>query len=422
MTTSNRKAQQHRDRARTDRPAPRGTVGLVVAFDYLSAYGGAVQRIKGDVAALRQNGYQVEMICPSRFRKPHQELPSGLTLFTYRNVQHLTFLPEKARLVFDLHTQMFSPFFHSALRRRCAGYSVVFAHSPWSVVASHRVVRRRMPLIYVAHNFEYGLIRQASRNPVVRRLVYHVEKSACRKATRILCVSERDLADLAEAYRVPREKLALLPNTVDVDFFAAAHTLYDRASERRKLGLDPAAVLLLFHGRMDYRANAEALRFIMDDLMPALRRSPDTDIRLVVAGAQIPGWCLERAGPDVSCHSDVPDMRRFLAVTDAVIVPLNIGGGTRLKILESFAAGVPVISTAKGMEGIDCRDGQHALIAERTAADFADRIKMLAGDRDLQKRLTSNARDLVVEKYSIAVAARSLQQVIQQATHTNPAP
>ena len=391
-----------------------GTVGLVVALDYLSAYGGAVQRIKGDVAALRQNGYEVEMICPSRTEKPIQKLPSGLTLVTYRNVQNAALLPEKARLVFDLHTQMFSPFFHSALRRRCRDYSVIFAHSPWSVVASHRAVRGRIPLIYVAHNFEYGLIKQASRNPIVRRLVYHVEKSACRKATRILCVSERDMADLGEAYRVAPEKLALLPNTVDVDFFAQAHSLYDRASQRRKLGLPSSAPVLLFHGRMDYRANAEALRFIMDELMPSLKYRSD-EIRLVVAGAQIPQWCLERTGRATSCHTDVPDMRRFLAIADIVIVPLNIGGGTRLKILESFAARVPVISTAKGMEGIDCLDGEHSLIAERTAEDFADKIMMLAGDAALREKLTSNAYNLVVDKYSIAVAARCLQEVMVEA-------
>jgi len=108
-------------------------------------------------------------------------------------------------------------------------------------------------------------------------------------------------------------------------------------------------------------------------------------------------------------------MRRFLAVADIVIVPLNIGGGTRLKILESFAAGVPVISTAKGIEGIDVRDGQHALIAERTAQDFADKIMMLAADSDLRDKLTSSAYGLVVEKYSIAVAARRLHEVIEEA-------
>ena len=108
-------------------------------------------------------------------------------------------------------------------------------------------------------------------------------------------------------------------------------------------------------------------------------------------------------------------MRRFLSVADAVIVPLSIGGGTRLKILESFAARVPVISTAKGVEGINCQDGRYILIAQRTADDFINKIKMLAGNEEMRRNLTTNAYNLVVEKYSIPVAARCLQDAIVQA-------
>lgn len=388
------------------------TVGLVAAIDYPSVFGGAVQRIKVDVAALIQSGYRVEMICPSRIGRREIDLPSGLKLVTYSNVQKLSLLPEKMRLVFDLHTQMLSPFFRSALRKRCAHYQLIFAHSPWSTVASYGVVGRRIPVVYVAHNFEYGLIKEASRNPLVRRLVYGVEKNACGKAAMILCVSEKDMADLGTAYRIPPAKLTLLPNTVDVDFFSQTHSVYDRASQRRKLGVAPSSQVLLFHGRMDYRANAEALRFILNELVPALRYSAGDDIRVIVAGAQIPEWCLQRTDDIVSYHSDVPDMRRFLAVADAVIVPLSIGGGTRLKILESFAARVPVISTAKGMEGIACRDGKHALMAERRASDFVSKIKTLAGDADLREKLKASAYNLVVESYSIPVAAGCLQEVI----------
>ena len=391
------------------------TVGVVVPLDYLFVYGGAVQRIKVDVAALIDSGYNVEMICPSRIRQPRCDLPSGLTLVTYRNVQHATFLPEKVRLVFDLHTQMFNPFFRSTLRKRCANYSIIFAHSPWSAVASYKVVKRKIPLIYVAHNFEYGLIKQATRNPLIRRLTYHIEKYACQKATKILCVSERDMTDLAKAYKMPPAKLALLPNTVDVDFFSQTHNLYDKVSERQKLGFAPSALLLLFHGRMDYRANADALKFILEELVPALRHSSADDTRLIVAGAQIPKRCLDNGDDIVSFHSDVPDMRRFLSIADAVIVPLSIGGGTRLKILESFAAGVPVISSARGMEGIDYQDGHHVLIAERNAGDLIHKIKMLAENEDLREKLTTNAYDLVVQKYSIPVAARCLQDAILQA-------
>jgi len=391
------------------------TVGMVVPLDYLFVYGGAVQRIKVDVTALMESGYHVEMICPSRIRQPQRDLPSGLTLVTYRNVQGATFLPEKVRLVFDLHTQMFSPFFHSTLGKRCGDYSIIFAHSPWSAVASYKVVKGRIPLIYVAHNFEYGLIQQATRNPLIRRLTYHVEKYACQKATKILCVSERDMTDLGRAYRMPPVKLALLPNTVDIDFFSQTHDLYDKASERQKLGLSPSSLLLLFHGRMDYRANADALKFILEELMPALRHSSADDTRLIVAGAQIPKWCLDNEDDIVSFHADVPDMRRFLSIADAVIAPLSIGGGTRLKILESFAARVPVLSTAKGMEGIDYQDGRHVLIAERNAGDFIRKITTLAENEDLREKLTTNAYDLVVQKYGIPVAAKCLQDAIMQA-------
>ncbi len=391
------------------------TVGMVVPLDYLFVYGGAVQRIKVDVTALMESGYHVEMICPSRIRQPQRDLPSGLTLVTYRNVQGATFLPEKVRLVFDLHTQMFSPFFHSTLGKRCGDYSIIFAHSPWSAVASYKVVKGRIPLIYVAHNFEYGLIQQATRNPLIRRLTYHVEKYACQKATKILCVSERDMTDLGRAYKMPPAKVALLPNTVDIDFFSQTHDLYDKASERQKLGLAPSSLLLLFHGRMDYRANADALKFILEELVPALRHSSADDTRLIVAGAQIPKWCLDNKDDTVSFHADVPDMRRFLSIADAVIAPLSIGGGTRLKILESFAARVPVLSTAKGMEGIDYQDGRHVLIAERNAGDFISKITMLTENEDLRDKLAANAYDLVVQKYSIPVAAKCLQDAIMQA-------
>jgi len=228
-------------------------------------------------------------------------------------------------------------------------------------------------------------------------------------------VSERDMTDLGRAYRMPPVKLALLPNTVDIDFFSQTHDLYDKASERQKLGLSPSSSLLLFHGRMDYRANADALKFILEELVPALRHSSAHDTRLIVAGAQIPKWCLDNEDDIVSFHADVPDMRRFLSIADAVIAPLSIGGGTRLKILESFAARVPVLSTAKGMEGIDYQDGRHVLIAERNAGDFVRKITTLAENEELREKLTTNAYDLVVQKYSIPVAAKCLQDAIMQA-------
>ena len=397
-----------------------GTIGVVVPFDVVRIHSGSAQRVKADLLALGKGGFAVEVLCPSatRERHPYAGEPgnplSGVTLLSYPNIQKLTFLPEKVRLLIDSYSQTVNPFLRSTLRRRCVHYSVVLAHFPMSFVAAHRAIGERRPIIYVAHDFEYGLIRQATSNPVIRAFIHRTEGYACRRASKILCVSERDMKDLQGAYDVPPTKLAVLPNTVDVDFLSQTHTLYDRVVERRKLGFAPESFLLLFHGRMDYRPNVDALRFLLNRLVPALREARDS-VQLMIVGAKIPGWCYDRADENVSLHPDVPDMRRFLSVADAVIVPLAIGGGTRLKILESFAATVPVISTAKGAEGIDCENGKHILIARRDADDLITNIKVVAESESLRKRLVSNAYQLVVEKYGIRTASRCLREAIAEA-------
>ena len=389
-------------------------IGVVVPQDYLFIQGGASQRIKSDLAALMHSGYDVEVIFPSRASQSQFDLPSKLTLETYANIQSAKFLPEKKRLLFDMYTQMFNPFFRSALQKRSEKYSVVFAHFPWSAVASYKAVKKKIPLIYVAHNFEYGVIRQITRNLLIRKLTYYVEKYACQKVTKILCVSECDMKAFEAAYGIPPAKLDLLPNTVDIDFFSQTHILYDKVVERRKLGLPPSSLLLLFLGRMDYTPNLDALRFILYELVPALR-DEGGNIRLILAGARIPKWCLDRRNDFVSVYSDVQDMRRFLSVADAVIAPLRTGGGTRLKILECFAAKVPVVSTTKGAEGINYQDGYHLLIAKNDANDFIRKVKILAKNESLRQKLISNAYDLVMQKHSISVASRCLQKVILQA-------
>lgn len=386
-------------------------IGVVVPIDYLAIKSGMAQRVKADLAALCHINYDVEVIFPSSSTKTSHSLSAHLALATYPNVQRAKFLPEKIRLLFDMCTQMFNPFFGLALQKRYNRYSVIFAHSPWSVVASYKAVKQQIPIIYVAHDFEYGRVRQVTQNPLNRNFVKYIEDYACKVATRILCVSESDMKEMQMSYKIPTEKLALLPNTVDIDFFAETHTVYDKVAERNALGLDASSFLLLFHGRMDYSPNLDALHFILNELVPALTELR-CSIEIIVVGARIPKRYLGDMTEIISFYSDVPDMRRFLAVADAVIVPLSIGGGTRLRILESFAAEVPVISTAKGAEGIDCRDGYHILIAQRTVHDFINKLKLLAENENIRKKLVSNACNLVVRKYSVPVASRYLEKII----------
>ncbi len=371
--------------------------------------GGGSQRIKADLAAFVHSGENVEVIFPSRIRQIVNDQQPGLKLITYPSIQRFGTSQEKVKMLLDMHTQSINPFFRSLLRKRFQRYSMIYAHFPWSVTATYSVTKQKIPLVYVAHNCEYALVTQATQNPAIHKFIRFVENQACQKSMKILCASEGVAEELRHTYKLSNEKLTVVPNTADCDFFSQSNVLYNRVEERQKLNLPTSSFILLFPGRMDYRANLDALEFILSEIVPALLCSLH-DIKIMIVGAQIPKWCLE--SKLVYTYSDVPDMRRFLAIADAVIVPLRTGGGTRLKILEAFAAKIPVISTAKGAEGIKCVNEHHLLIAEETANDFTLKIEALSTNEILRKKLAHHAYELVVRDYSIEAASKCLQQVI----------
>jgi glycosyltransferase involved in cell wall biosynthesis len=115
--------------------------------------------------------------------------------------------------------------------------------------------------------------------------------------------------------------------------------------------------------------------------------------------------------PRIVVPGPVRDIRPALAAATAMAVPLFHGGGTRLKILEAFAAGVPVVSTAKGVEGLDVRDGTHALIAE-SADEFVDHLVALWRDPTLAGRLAASARAFAAERFSWETVGARVRQAI----------
>ena len=143
--------------------------------------------------------------------------------------------------------------------------------------------------------------------------------------------------------------MEVVDNGVDVAHFAAVDRTH--AEPHR----------LLFLGSLDWRPNLDAVGLLLDAVFPAVRRRiPDATLALV--GRKPPDWLRRRAAEaaGVELFADVPDVRPHLAAAAALVVPLRAGGGSRLKILEALAAGVPVVSTAVGAEGLS--DGVHRVI------------------------------------------------------------
>jgi polysaccharide biosynthesis protein PslH len=250
-----------------------------------------------------------------------------------------------------------------------------------------------LPVVIDEHNIESELLERMadSERTVLRRLFHEIEFRRYRRfedrtwAASAGCTttSSRDAARLYS--RRPEVLVAIVPNGVDVDQFApqASHEAPGR---------------LIFTGLMDYRPNFDGISWFLDEIYPLIQqRRPDVQLQIVGHGS--PEVLDELRGPGIEVTGRVPDLRSYLDDATVAIVPLRIGGGTRLKVVEAMSMGKAIVSTALGAEGIQVADGEHCLVADNTT-EFAEAVCRLLDDPDLRRRLAINARALAVEDYS----------------------
>ncbi len=162
---------------------------------------------------------------------------------------------------------------------------------------------------------------------------------------------------------------------------------------------------VLFQGTLRYPPNADAARFLVEQVGPVLRTLVSgVEIRLV--GLSTPGLSMLDSPPAVTMVGQVPDIDVELTRADLVVVPIRFGSGTRLKVLEAFAHRIPVVSTTLGAEGLGALDGVHLLIEDEPAAMAAACARLLS-DPELGERLTDSAHRLFLEQFqSDVVEAR----------------
>jgi len=170
---------------------------------------------------------------------------------------------------------------------------------------------------------------------------------------------------------------------------------------------------LIFTGSFRYNANYEAMLWFVGEVFPlVLQKRPDT--KLVITGDHM-GLPLPSV-KNITLAGYVDDIKTMIASSAVAIAPLWSGGGTRLKILEAMAIGIPVVTTTKGVEGLDAKTGEHLFIADDPAL-FADSVVKLLSNLDLRQNLARNATQLVKDRYDWArVLPKFLDLVAQIAT------
>ena len=158
---------------------------------------------------------------------------------------------------------------------------------------------------------------------------------------------------------------------------------------------------------MDWSPNRDAAEWFLSEVWDRVRAEVP-DARCTIAGSRPPSSIQKLARAGVTVAGFVEDLDALFASADVMAVPLRVGGGMRIKLLEFFARGKAVVSTRIGAEGNAARDGEHILLAD-TASDFAAAVVRLLRNPDLAMTLGGNARALAVERYSWARIAEMFE-------------
>jgi glycosyltransferase involved in cell wall biosynthesis len=261
----------------------------------------------------------------------------------------------------------------------------------------------RVPHVLFAHNVETEILeRHAARAAGLARLVWRREAAKMRRFERrvaaradaVIAVSDRD----AERFRAEfgARRAVAIPTGVDCDYFAFAPP--------------PDAPTVAFTGSLDWKANVDGLYWFMDEVWPAIARRR-SDARFIAIGKN-PPRALVQAAKARSLNwrftGFVDDVRPH-ARAAAFVIPLKVGGGTRIKAFEAMAMGTPVVSTAIGVEGLAVAPGVHFLLAD-APNDFAQAVLRLLDEAPLRRRLAQAARRLVEDKFGHAAAARAFER------------
>jgi glycosyltransferase involved in cell wall biosynthesis len=268
--------------------------------------------------------------------------------------------------------------------------------------------RLQAPLIVNEHNVEHLILRrylQCESNPLYLAYAWieaeklqRWERTVCARAALVLACSEHDRQELVRLY--PGANVAVVPNVVD-------------CSDYKPSPFGNGATVL-YTGGMDWYPNRDAVQFFAFSILPEIQRHIP-GVQFVVAGRNpSPDFQAQFTGVSgLTFTGTVPDMRPELAKAAVVVVPLRIGSGTRLKILEAAAMGKPIVSTRLGAEGLDFVDGKEILLADDSAA-FASAVVELLNSPHRWEQLGAMARRRVEQSYDYGVLKSRLSNVFRR--------
>jgi sugar transferase (PEP-CTERM/EpsH1 system associated) len=262
--------------------------------------------------------------------------------------------------------------------------------------------------VIVAHNIESTIWERYERNEsnplkkfyigIQYRKVLAFERACFAWADGATAVTQQE-AKTIKSFGTPYQP-AVIDNGVDTEYFAP-----------RQTEIDPNS--LVFTGSMDWRPNQDAAIFFATEILPLLKKE-QPEIQAVFVGRNPPKQIVDLGKIDgIAITGTVDDVRDYIASASVYIVPLRIGGGSRLKILEAMAMQKPVVSTSVGAEGLEVTDGKDILLVDGPEK-FAQTVLTCMRDEALSARIAESGRQLVLDRYRWQQLGKKFSDYLQE--------
>lgn len=248
------------------------------------------------------------------------------------------------------------------------------------------------------------------------RQVLNLERTLCKQSKQVWVCSECDRTELCKTYGFPKGKVKVIANGIDTNRFKLA---------RENSLTWPDAVMkddltILFPATFDYSANIWAAEWLLQEIFPKVAQTlPEAKLMLVGRAPTQEMQDAAVANPNIIVPGMVDDILPYYQAATAVVVPLRHGSGTRLKLLEAFAAKRPVVSTTKGAEGLAVADNQHFRLAN-TADEIAAALVELLSQPELSHCLVEHGLALVEQQHSWQATKQEIQSALTALGIENP--
>jgi glycosyltransferase involved in cell wall biosynthesis len=358
----------------------------IVIFSHFEVYPpnhGAARRIWGLATGLSSLGNHVTILCNSITKKV--ETRSGVEIRLLKESSLFPFLRNPRRVINQNNPRMVSEFFSI---EREDPVDVVQCEFPYLFPIASLTKILRKPIVLDEHGIErifyetVPLPYPFEKVPV--GLVGLVENFATKHSDMVFTCSSVDANKLRHLYELPPEKVHVVPNGVDQSFFEDVYS-YDYGTPT-----------VLFVGSVIHPPNVFAIRKLYHDIIPRVTKSRNK-VLFAFVGKNPPTWLA--ASEHVTILGEVNDVRPYIAGANVCVAPIDYGSGTRTKILEFMACSKPVISTTKGVEGIEgLFDGENIVIRD-SVAGFSEAILNLLSDEGEARRIGKNAEATAREMY-----------------------